>query len=194
MQGKSAGLAGGMGELTYLINCSLDGYTADAAGEFNFSQELEETTAAYAEEVAAAQTFLYGRRMYETMAVWETDPSLAELSPASARFAAAWAPAEKVVFSTSLQEPLTRRTRIEPVFTREAAEEAKAAGNATIGGPALAAEALRLGVVDVISLLVFPLALGGGTRALPDGLRLQLRLLDERRFANGAVRVSYAVA
>ena len=183
-----------MGELTYLINCSLDGYTADTAGEFNFSHELEETTAAYADKVAEAQTFLYGRAMYETMAVWETDPSLAELSPASASFAAAWAPAEKVVFSTSLEEPLTRRTRIERSFTREAAEQAKAAGNATIGGPALAAEALRAGVVDVISLMIFPLVLGGGTRALPTGLRLQLRLLEERRFPNGAVQVSYAVA
>ena len=183
-----------MGELTYLINCSLDGYTADPDGDFSFSRELEETTDAYAEQVGAAQTFLYGRAMYETMAVWETDPSLAELSPASGRFAAAWAPAEKVVFSTTLRQPLTRRTRIEPTFTREIAQQAKAAGDATIGGPTLAAEALRLGLVDVISLLIYPLVLGGGTKALPDGLRLQLQLLDERRFSNGAVRVSYAVA
>lgn len=183
-----------MGELTYLINCSVDGYSADADGNFDFSHDLEETTEAYTADVAAAQTFLYGRAMYETMAVWETDPSLAEISPASARFAEAWAPAEKVVFSTTLEEPLTRHTRIEPAFTREAAERAKAAGNATIGGPTLAAEALRLGVVDVISLLIHPVVVGGGTKALPDGLRLRLRLLDERRFANGAVRVSYAVA
>ena len=182
-----------MGELTYLINCSLDGFSADAEGNFDFSDDLEETTEAYAADVAAARTFLYGRAMYETMAVWETDPSLAELSPASARFAAAWAPAEKVVFSTTLDEPLTRRTRIEPAFTRAAAERAKAAGDATIGGPGLAAEALRLGVVDVVSLLIYPVVVGGGTPALPRGLRLQLRLLEERRFANGAVRVRYAV-
>lgn len=177
----------------YSINCSLDGYSADAEGNFAWTAPSGQFIASHAQDLEDAATALYGRRMYEALAVWENDPGLATGSPEAGRYAAAWTAVPKVVFSSTLPEVSTSRTTLEPALTPEAIERAKAAGNATIGGPALAKSALRMGLVDVVSLVICPVIVGGGTRALPDGLFLDLRLLREERYDNGTVRVTYAV-
>lgn len=140
-------------------------------------------------------TYLYGRKIYELMSVWETDPSLAEASAQNAAFAEIWTSAEKIVYSTTLSEVTTRRTRIEREFDPAVVQRIKdaSAENLTIEGPTLAAHALRHGLVDEIHMLVCPLVLGGGLRMLPE-LRMNLTLRDERRFGNGMVQLSYAVA
>jgi dihydrofolate reductase len=133
--------------------------------------------------------------MYETMAVWETEPSLAEESEVTAAFAAAWQDSDKVVYSTTLTEPITKRTRIVPVFDADEVRALKETSSAElmVGGPELAAHALRAGVVDEIRLVLAPVAVGAGKPAFPTDLRLDLELLDERRFGNGAVHVAYRV-
>ncbi|MDM7991334.1 dihydrofolate reductase family protein [Arthrobacter sp. zg-Y877] len=182
-----------MGLLTYSMNCSLDGYSADTDGNFAWLEPTEDFLASHSEDLEDASAVLYGRGMYETMAVWETDPSLAVGPPGSDRFAAAWTAVPKVVFSSTLPEVFTGRTTLEPALTPEAVERAKAEGNVMIGGPELAKSAMRMGLVDVVSLVICPVIVGGGTRALPDGLSLKLRLLREQRLDNGGVRVTYAV-
>jgi dihydrofolate reductase len=130
--------------------------------------------------------------MYETMAVWETMDVSAE--PEVMRdYAGIWRAADKVVYSRTLAAPSTPRTRIEREFDPEAVRRMKvtAGRDISVGGPGLAAHALRAGIVDEIQLFVVPVVVGGGTRALPDGLRADLDLLDERRFAGGAVHLRY---
>jgi len=140
----------------------------------------------------AVSTYVYGRRMYETMSGWETDPSWAD-TPEMARFAALWQRAEKIVFSRTLDGVVTSRTRLERELTRASIERAlaEASGDVTIEGPTLAATAFRLELVDVVQLLICPAIVGGGTRALPDDVRLDLRLTRERHFDNGMVQVTY---
>ena len=182
-----------MSRVVYSVASSLDGYNSDAAGKFEWAVPDEEVIAALTADADTVSTYLYGRRMYEAMAVWETDPSAAAQSPESAKFAATWQRAHKVVFSTSLDRVWTDRTRLEPRLTIEAVERARgdAAGDLTIEGPTLAKAALLLGVVDVVELLLCPVTIGGGTRVFPDGLSLDLRLTRERRFGNGMVHVTY---
>jgi len=182
-----------MGRIIYSVASSLDGYNTDAAGEFEWAVPDEEVIAALNADAETVSTYLYGRRMYEAMAVWETDPSAAAQSPESAKFAATWRRAHKVVFSTTLDRVWTDRTRLEPRLTVEAVERARddAAGDLTIEGPTLAKDALLLGVVDVVELLLCPVTVGAGTRVLPEGLTLELRLTRERRFGNGMVQVTY---
>lgn len=182
-----------MGALMYSINCSLDGYSADAAGDFSWVVPTEQMVAAHTEDLRASATVLYGRRMYQTMAVWETDPAATAGSPGAEAFTAAWLAARKVVFSSTLRATWTERTELETVLTRDVVERAKAVGNVTIGGPTLAKSALLMGLVDVVSLVVCPVIVGGGTRVFPDGLSLNLGLLRERRFDNGTVQMTYAV-
>ncbi|MCC3275381.1 dihydrofolate reductase family protein [Arthrobacter sp. zg-Y20] len=182
-----------MGSLMYSINCSLDGYSADANGDFSWMAPSEEMVLSHTEDMEDAAAVLYGRRMYESMAVWETDPAAVAGAPGAERFTAVWQATPKTVFSSTLTEPWTERTELEPALTREAVERAKVAGNVTIGGPTLAKSALQMGLVDAVSLVVYPVIVGGGTRVLPGGSRINLRLLGERRFANGAVRLDYAV-
>lgn len=138
---------------------------------------------------------LLGRRMYETMAVWETEPSFAAESAILTDFAAAWQDSDKVVYSTTLTEPVTKRTRIASTFDPEDARAMKEASSGHLGvsGPALAGHALRAGVVDEVWLVLAPVAVGAGKPAFPTDLRLDLELIDERRFANGAVHVAYRV-
>ena len=133
--------------------------------------------------------------MYETMAVWETEPSLAEESAVLADFAAAWQDSDKLVYSTTLTEPITKRTRIVPAFGADEVRDLKKASSADllVGGPGLAAHALRAGVVDEVRLVLHPVAVGAGKPAFPTDLRLDLELFDERRFDNGAVHVAYRV-
>lgn len=185
-----------MAKLIYASNMSLDGWTEDADGGFSWAPPDDEVFAAVTEVMASAGTYLYGRRMYEVMAVWETDPGLGARSELTARFAEVWQAPEKVVHSTTLAEPLTARTRVERRFDPDAVRDLKAAADhdLLVGGPQLAGQALAAGLVDELVLWVWPIVLGGRAPALPAGPRLDLDLLDEHRFANGVLGLRYAVA
>ncbi len=181
--------------IIYSVASSLDGYNTDAAGDYSWAFPDEPVVASLIADARSVSTYLYGRRMYETMAGWETDPSWAEGSPESANFAELWKAADKVVFSTTLTEVSTSRTRLEPEFTAEALERARssASGDLTVEGPTLAGEAFRLGLIDVAELLLCPVIIGGGLRVFPDDVRVDLRLVREKRFDNGMVQVTYDV-
>ena len=181
-----------MARLIYSAIASLDGYTADEAGNFDWAAPDAELHAFVNDLERDVGTHLYGRRMYETMAVWETMDVSAE--PEVMRdYAGIWRAADKVVYSRTLAAPSTPRTRIERAFDPEAVRRMKrtAGRDISVGGPSLAAHALRAGIVDEIQLFLVPAVVGGGMRALPDGLRADLDLLDERRFAGGAVYLRY---
>ncbi|MEZ5380758.1 MAG: dihydrofolate reductase family protein [Microthrixaceae bacterium] len=184
-----------MGKLIYAINTSLDGFTEDASGSFDWSVPDDDVHEFYNDMMRGVGTQLLGRRMYETMAVWETDPSFAEESEVLADFAAAWRDSDKLVYSTTLTEPVTARTRVVSAFDADHVRAVKQASpdDLLVGGPGLAAHALHAGVVDEIRLVLSPVALGAGRPALPTDLRLQLELIDERRFRNGAMHVAYRV-
>jgi dihydrofolate reductase len=138
-------------------------------------------------------TYLYGRRMYETMAGWEIDPGLGEQSPVTRDFAGLWRAADKIVYSRTLEAASTERTRIERDFDPDAVRELKAAAarDLAVGGPELAAHAFRAGLVDECHLFLAPIIVGGGKPAFPDDVRVRLELLDERRFGNGTVHLAY---
>ena len=183
-----------MGRLIYLTQASLDGFIGD--GDYSWSAPDEEVMAALNAGLADVGTYLYGRRTYETMAVWETDPVYAEQSSGEdATFATTWQATDKVVFSSTLAQVNTRRTRLERKLDAQVVAGITAAsrGDVTIGGPTLAAEALRLDLVDVVDVLWHPILLGGGIPVLAAGVRRGLRLRDERRFGNGVVRAIYDV-
>ncbi len=183
-----------MGRLIYLTPASLDGFIGD--GDYSWGAPYAEVImSTLTTGLADVGTYLYGRRTYETMAVWETEPAVAEQSPESAGFAAMWQGADKVVFSSTLAQVHTRHTRLERQLDAQRVAEIKAAsrGDLTIGGPTLAAEALRLDLVDVVELLWCPVLLGGGIPVLSAGVRRDLRLRRERRFSNGVVQATYDV-
>jgi dihydrofolate reductase len=182
-----------MGKLIYAINTSLDGFTEDVTGSFDWSIPDEDVHRFYNDMMRGVGTQLLGRRMYETMAVWETDPSLAEESAVMADFAAAWQDSEKVVYSSTLTNPVTARTRIVPAFEADGVRTLKEASPADllVGGPEIAAHALRAGIVDELLLMISPVALGAGKAALPADLRVDLELINERRFGNSAVHLAY---
>ena len=183
-----------MGRLIYVTPASLDGFIGD--GDYSWGAPYAEgITSALNAGLADVGTYLYGRRTYETMAVWETDPGLAEQSSESGGFAAMWQAADKVVFSSTLAQVHTRHTRLERQLDAQLVDDIKAAsrGDLTVGGPTLAAEALRLDVVDVVELLWCPVLLGGGIPVLSAGVRRDLRLRSERRFVNGVVQATYDV-
>jgi dihydrofolate reductase len=184
-----------MAKLIYSAIASLDGYIADAEGNFQWAAPDEEVHAFVNELERPVGTYLYGRRMYETMAVWDDSAAVAGWSAASQDFAAIWQAAEKVVYSRTLETASTRRTRIERHFDPEAVRHLKEAANRdlTIGGAEIAAQALAAGIVDEVQLFLTPILVGGGSRALPDGVRVALTLLDERRFGSGVVYVRYRV-
>jgi dihydrofolate reductase len=182
-----------MAKLIYLLNVSLDGYIADEDGKLDWTAPDEEYYSFINDLQRPVGTYLYGRRLYEMMHVWETDPAVAAQSPAAREFAQIWQAADKVVYSTTLAAAATTRTRIERDFDPEAVRQLKAAAerDLTVGGPALAAQAITAGLVDEVHLFVWPVVLGGGKPFLPNRVRLQLELLDERRFGNGAVYLRY---
>lgn len=184
-----------MPKLIYAYLVSLDGYVADEDGEFAWSAPDEEVLAFLTELEADVRTYLYGRRIYELMIPWETDPALAAGSPGNAAFAAVWTAAEKIVFSRTLESVATTRTRLErdfdPDLVRRIKEEATT--DLHVAGAELAAAALRAGLVDEIHLFVTPRIVGGGTPMFPAGVRLDLELLDERRFTGGTTFLRYAV-
>jgi dihydrofolate reductase len=185
-----------MARLIYASNMSLDGCTEDEHGAVDWAPPDDDVFASITELMGSVGTYLYGRRMYETMAVWETDSSLAAQSDLTARFAEVWQAADKVVYSSSLAAPSTANTRLERHFVPTAVHDLKAAASRDllVGGPHLAAHALAAGLVDELHLFVWPVVLGGRNAALPTGLRVDLELLDEHRFDNGVVRLRYVTS
>jgi dihydrofolate reductase len=182
--------------LLYSVIVSLDGRVEDGDGRFDWAAPDEEVHAFVNDLERPIGTYLYGRRMYETMAGWETDPRLAASSPATREFAAIWQAADKVVYSRTLERVATKRTRIERSFQTETVRRLAetAVGDLSVGGAELAAEALRAGLVDELHLFVVPVLVGGGRPALPQGVHVPLELLDERGFASGTVYLRYRVA
>jgi dihydrofolate reductase len=180
-------------KLIYSAIASLDGYVADADGNFDWAVPDEEVHTFINDLERPVGTYLYGRRMYETMVGWETDPTLADQSPVMRDFAEIWQAADKIVYSKTLEAVSTARTRIERDFDPEAVRQMKAlAGrDLIVGGPELAAQAIKAGLVDEYHLFVVPMVVGGGKRSLPNDVRLQLELVDERRFGNGMVYLKY---
>jgi dihydrofolate reductase len=182
-----------MARLIYFAIGSLDGFVEDASGNFEWAAPDEEVHAFVNELERPIGTYLYGRRMYETMVFWETaDPD--GDGPAVARdFAAIWQAADKIVYSRTLERVSSARTRIERELDPDAIERMKrnAGSDLGIGGAELAGQAIAAGVVDELHLLVVPVLVGGGKRALPNDVRVQLELLDERRFQSGAVFLRY---
>lgn len=182
-----------MAKLIYASNMSLDGWTEDARGAFDWAPPDDDVFVFITKLMGSASTYLYGRRMYETLAVWETDPTLAAQSELMADYARAWQAAEKVVYSSTLTAPLTANTRLERHFDPSAVHELKAAAGADllVGGPNLAAQALAAGAVDELALFVWPVVLGGRNPALPIDTRADLELIDEHRFSSGVVHLRY---
>ena len=184
-----------MAKLIYVSNVSLDGYIEDEHGSFDWTATDDELFAFITDLVRPAGTYLYGRRMYDTMAVWETDSTLAAQSELMADFANVWQAASKVVYSTTLDAVSTAKTRIERTFDPASVRDLKASATSdlTVGGPHLAAHALKAGLVDECHLFIRPIVVGGGKPALPGGLRSDVELLDDRDLGNGVVYLRYRV-
>ena len=179
-----------MAELIYAAITSRDGYGADERGTWDWSMPDPEVHAFVNDLERPVGTHLYGRRMYEVLVAWETmdDPD-----PHMRDYAEIWRAAEKIVYSSTLEQVASARTRIERRFDPDAVRELKRSADRdlAIGGPTLAAEAFAAGLVDRVHLFVSPMIVGGGTPALPAGVRLDLALVDERRFGNGVVHLAY---
>lgn len=184
-----------MARLIYSAIASLDGYVADEDGNFDWATPDEEVHAFVNDLERPIGTYLYGRRMYEVMIFWETAHTLADLSAPERDYTAIWQAADKVVYSGTLESVSSARTRLERAFDPDAVRLMKdsAERDLSVGGPGLAAEALRAGLVDECRLFVAPVVVGGGTGFFPDGVRLPLELLDERRFDNGMAYLRYRV-
>jgi dihydrofolate reductase len=182
-----------MAKLIYVANVTLDGYTEDAHGRFDWTAPTDEYFTFITDLVRPVGAYLLGRRMYETMAVWETDPTLAAQSELMADFANVWQAADKIVYSTTLHEVSTANTRLERRFDADSVRDIKtsATGDVTVGGPTLAAHAFDAGLVDECHLFVGPVLVGGGKSAFPSDARTELELLDEHRFGNGVVYLRY---
>jgi dihydrofolate reductase len=181
--------------LIYSAISSLDGYVADRTGGFEWAAPDAEVHAFVNDLERPIGTYLYGRRMYETMVYWETAGSDGDRSAVTQDFAEIWRSADKIVFSRTLENSSSARTRIEREFDAAGIRQLKqtSARDLTVGGAGLAGQALAAGLVDECQLLLCPIVVGGGTRALPDDVRVQLELLDERRFGSGVVHLRYRV-
>ena len=181
-----------MAKLIYAAITSLDGYVADADGKFDWSAPDEEVHAFVNDLERPIGTYLLGRRMYEVLVAWETMDTTDEPPPIE-EYAHIWRAADKVVYSRSLDAVTSAKTRLERSFDPDMVREMKASveRDLSVGGSDLAAQAIRAGLVDEIQLFLSPVVVGGGTRALPDDVRLDLELLEERRFDNGTVYVRY---
>lgn len=184
-----------MTKLIYWMNTSLDGYVEDEHGDFGWMGP-DEAVNTYINEVSSSVgTYLYGRKMYEAMVFWETEYTHHDLPSFMLDWARLWQATEKIVFSRTLAEPHSARTRIEGEFNPDAVRRLKAGAerDMTVNGSELAAHALRAGLVDEIRMFVGPATVGGGKRFFPDGVRLDLELVEERVFSNGVVALRYAV-
>ena len=181
-----------MAKLIYSAITSVDGYTVDEEGAFDWAEPDEEVHTVINDLGRSVGTYLLGRRKYEVLLYWET-LDLADQPPFVRDFAQMWRAADKIVYSTTLESVFSARTRIERAFDVEALRRWKAAADLdlTVGGPNLAAHALKAGLVDEIQIFTAPMVVGGGTPFLPSGIRLQFDLLDERRFGNGMVHLRY---
>ena len=182
-----------MGRLIYSTIGSLDGYIADEDGKFDWAEPDEEVHTFVNDLARPVGTYLLGRRMYEVLAYWDDPPSLDEQPPSVQEFTELWQAADKVVFSRTLETARTAKTRIARDFDVEAVRQLKAQSDRdlAVGGPELAAQAIRAGLVDEYQLFVVPVVVGAGKRALPDAGRSDLELVDERRFRNGTVFLRY---
>jgi dihydrofolate reductase len=182
-----------MARLIYSAIASLDGYIEDEQGKFGWAEPDQDVHAFLNEAERPVGTYLYGRRMYETMVYWETVPTGPDQSAPGRDYAQIWRAADKVVYSRTLQAPASARTRIERDFEPAAVSALKESSDRdiTVGGAALAATAIAAGLVDECHLYLVPVLVGGGKRALPDGVRTQLALLDEHRFRSGFVYLRY---
>lgn len=182
-----------MGQLIYSMITSLDGYAEAAEGDLGRGAEDEEVHRFIGDTFRDVGTYLYGRRMYETMVFWETAHTEPDVPPHILQYATDWQAAEKVVYSATLAEPSSARTRIERTFDPDAVRRLKAESDhdLTIDGPTLAAQAIAAGLVDEYHLFITTSVVGGGTRFFPDGVRLDLELVEERAFASGLVSVRY---
>ncbi len=185
-----------MGKLIYSMITSLDGFVSDTEGNFDWGVPAEDAHQFINDRYRSVGTYLYGRRMYEVMSYWET--ALAQPDPPEfySDFARVWQAADKIVVSTTLEEVVSERTRIERSFDPEAIRAMKAASDQdlSINGPTLAAQAIKAGLVDVYELFLVPVVVGGGNSFYPDGVRLDLELLEEQRFSDGMVFLRYGLA
>jgi dihydrofolate reductase len=182
-----------MAKLIYSAITSLDGYVADEDGKFDWSMPDAEVMRFLNEIERPVGTYLYGRGMYEVMAGWETAPTRENRSPTLQDFTQLWQAADKVVYSRTLEKVSTSKTRLEREFDPDAVRHMKASADRDMsaGGPELAGQALKAGLVDECHLYLTPIVVGGGKPSFPDNLRLPLELLEERRFGNGVVYVRY---
>jgi dihydrofolate reductase len=181
-------------KLIYAAITSLDGFVADESGNFDWAAPDEEVHAFVNDQEREVGTYLYGRRMYETMVYWETVSD--DEPPVIQDYTAIWRAADKIVYSKTLAAVSSAKTRLERDFDPEAVRQLKASADRdlSIGGPTLAAEAIKAGLVDEYHLFVTPVIVGGGTPALPGNVRLNLELRDERRFDSGVVHLHYVTA
>lgn len=184
-----------MAKLIYSAIASLDGYIEDESGDFQWAAPDDEVFAFVADSERPIGTYLYGRRMYETMVYWETGGTGDDSSAVERDWAQLWRAAEKVVYSRTLQAPSSARTRIEREFDPAVVRRLKESSDRdiTIGGPEIAGQVMAAGLVDEYHLFLCPVVIGGGKRAMPDGVRVRLDLMDERRFQGGVVHLRYAV-
>ena len=182
-----------MAKLIYAAITSLDGYIEDEDGRFDWAEPDAEVHAFVNELERPVGTYLYGRRMYETMVAWESPPDLAAQPPFIQDYAEIWQNADKIVYSKTLRAVSSARTRIEHEFDPERVRQLKATGghDLTVGGAGLAAEAIEARLVDEYRLFLVPVVVGAGKRALPDNVHVKLELLNERRFRNGTVYLHY---
>jgi dihydrofolate reductase len=181
-----------MAKLIYSALTSLDGYVADEDGTFDWAEPDEEVHTVINDLERQVGTYLYGRRMYEVLVAWET-VDLADQPPFIRDYAGIWRAADKIVYSTTVQAVSSDRTRIERDFDPERVRQMKASAgrHLSVGGPHLAARAIEADLVDEFHLFLTPIMVGGGTRALPDDVRVKLELLGERRFGNGVVHLHF---
>jgi len=181
-----------MAKLIYSALTSLDGYVADQDGKFDWARPSEEVHIFVNDLERPIGTHLYGRRMYEVMAYWE-NADTADQPSFVGDYAEIWKGADKIVYSRTLAEVSSARTRIEREFDIDAIRQLKATAHSdiSVGGPDLAAQTIKAGLVDELHLFLAPVVVGGGKRSLPDDVRLEPELLDERRFANGVVHLHY---
>jgi dihydrofolate reductase len=184
-----------MAKLIYVTNTSVDGFIEDALGRFEWTEPTDEFFSFITHLVRPAGTYLYGRRLYETMAVWETEPALAAESELMADFANVWQAADKIVYSSTLDAVSTANTRLERTFDPDSVRDLKtsATSDLTVGGATLAAHAFNAGLVDECQLFVHPVVVGGGKPAFLSDSGIELELLEEHRFGSGVVNLRYRI-
>src|SRR3954471_8912209 len=182
-----------MAKLIYSAITSLDGYVADDNGNFDWAEPDEEVHSYVNDLERRVGTYLYGRHMYEVMADWETTLTRTDQPRVVQDFAEIWHAADKIVYSKTLETVSTARTRIERDFGPEALRQFKGSQerDISVGGPALAAQAIKAGLVDEFHLFITPVVIGGGKQSLPRNVRAELELLDEHRFGNGTMHLHY---